>query len=131
MCADSTVKENVEKLMDGNKADMVFTDPPYGINLDTDGDNDAEGEIDGLIELDGERLALGLIDGEIELDGDKEADGETLADGLIDGETDELGLIDGETELEGDKDADGDIEALDDKLALGIIDGLTLLKEKY
>ena len=36
MCADSTVKENVEKLMDGNKADMVFTDPPYGINLDTD-----------------------------------------------------------------------------------------------
>ena len=30
------MKENVEKLMDGNKADMVFTDPPYGINLDTD-----------------------------------------------------------------------------------------------
>ena len=36
MCADSTVKENVELLMDGNKADMVFTDPPYGIDLDTD-----------------------------------------------------------------------------------------------
>lgn len=36
MCADSTVKENVEKLMGGNKADMVFTDPPYGMNLDTD-----------------------------------------------------------------------------------------------
>lgn len=36
MCADSTVKENVDKLMDGNKADMVFTDPPYGIDLDTD-----------------------------------------------------------------------------------------------
>ena len=35
-CMDSTVKENVEKLMDGNKADMVFTDPPYGIDLDTD-----------------------------------------------------------------------------------------------
>ena len=33
MCADSTVKENVEKLMDGNKADMVFTDPPYGIAI--------------------------------------------------------------------------------------------------
>ena len=31
MCADSTVKENVEKLMDGNKADMVFTDPPYNV----------------------------------------------------------------------------------------------------
>lgn len=36
MCADSAVKENVERLMDGKKADMVFTDPPYGMNLDTD-----------------------------------------------------------------------------------------------
>ena len=26
----------VERLMDGEKADMVFTDPPYGIDLDTD-----------------------------------------------------------------------------------------------
>lgn len=29
---DCTVKENVERLMAGEKADMVFTDPPYGIN---------------------------------------------------------------------------------------------------
>jgi DNA modification methylase len=29
MCGDSTVKEDVDKLMDGKKADMVFTDPPY------------------------------------------------------------------------------------------------------
>ena len=36
MCADSTVKENVELLMNGEKADVVFTDPPYGIDLDTD-----------------------------------------------------------------------------------------------
>ena len=36
MCADSTVKENVELLMNGEKADMVFTDPPYGMDLDTD-----------------------------------------------------------------------------------------------
>jgi len=36
MCGDCTVKENVDKLMDGKKADMVFTDPPYGIGLDTD-----------------------------------------------------------------------------------------------
>ena len=36
MCGDSTSIDDVEKLMDGNKADMVFTDPPYGMNLDTD-----------------------------------------------------------------------------------------------
>ena len=36
MCGDSTDKETVEFLMDGKKADMVFTDPPYGMNLDTD-----------------------------------------------------------------------------------------------
>ncbi len=31
MCGDSTVKEDVERLMDGKKADMVFTDPPYAL----------------------------------------------------------------------------------------------------
>ena len=32
LCGDATKKEDVDKLMDGDKADMVFTDPPYGIN---------------------------------------------------------------------------------------------------
>ena len=36
MCGDSTKKEDVERLMGGQKADMVFTDPPYGMNLDAD-----------------------------------------------------------------------------------------------
>ena len=36
MCGDSTSITDVEKLMNGEKADMVFTDPPYGMNLDTD-----------------------------------------------------------------------------------------------
>jgi DNA modification methylase len=31
MCGDSTDKSDVDKLMDGQKADMVFTDPPYGL----------------------------------------------------------------------------------------------------
>lgn len=36
LCGDCTVKENIDPLMQGEKADMVFTDPPYGIDLDTD-----------------------------------------------------------------------------------------------
>ena len=36
MCGDSKSVTDIEKLMNGNKADMVFTDPPYGMNLDTD-----------------------------------------------------------------------------------------------
>lgn len=31
MCGDSTSIDAVEALMDGQKADMVFTDPPYGM----------------------------------------------------------------------------------------------------
>jgi len=32
LCGDSTNTDDVSKLMNGKKADMVFTDPPYGIN---------------------------------------------------------------------------------------------------
>ena len=36
MCGDSTDLETVKRLMGGALADMVFTDPPYGMFLDTD-----------------------------------------------------------------------------------------------
>lgn len=32
MCGDSTCAEDVGKLMDGERAEMLFTDPPYGVN---------------------------------------------------------------------------------------------------
>ena len=35
MCGDSTNKDDMQKLMDGQCADMVFTDPPYNIASDS------------------------------------------------------------------------------------------------
>ena len=34
LCGDSTNSDDVERLMDGQKADMVFTDPPYGVSYE-------------------------------------------------------------------------------------------------
>jgi DNA modification methylase len=35
MCGDSTVVADVTRLMDGQKADFIYMDPPYGMNLNT------------------------------------------------------------------------------------------------
>jgi len=36
LCGDSTKREDVEKVMGGEKAGAVVTDPPYGMDLNTD-----------------------------------------------------------------------------------------------
>ena len=43
MCGDSTSIDAVDKLMDGQKADMVFTDPPYGVSYTGGLQNSAKG----------------------------------------------------------------------------------------
>jgi len=43
LCGDSTKIGGVEMLMDGKKADMVFTDPPYGVNYEGIKNDDREG----------------------------------------------------------------------------------------
>ena len=50
LCGDSTKLEDVERMMDGKKADMVFTDPPYGVNYEGINNDSREGLEDLLID---------------------------------------------------------------------------------
>jgi DNA modification methylase len=46
LCGDSTKKEDVGRVMGGEKADMVFTDPPYGVSYSGRGQSTSQQTIE-------------------------------------------------------------------------------------
>jgi len=68
MCGDSTMIDDVDKLMKGEKADMVFTDPPYGIGFDKESQKIGKSQVykgvlndnDSLVAKDAYSLCEGL-----------------------------------------------------------------------
>ena len=45
LCGDSTCSDTVAKLMNGDKADMVFTDPPYGMAYESNAWDSKKNEV--------------------------------------------------------------------------------------
>ncbi len=63
MCGDSTSEEDVDTLMQGAPADLVFTDPPYGVSYKgTNNPNGREWQIIKNDHLRGDQLFLFLLE---------------------------------------------------------------------
>ena len=58
MCGDSTSATDIEKLMSGNVADTVFTDPPYGMKKEKDGVANDNLNYDDLLEFNRQWIPL-------------------------------------------------------------------------
>lgn len=58
MCGDSTSEEEVDALMEGTLADLVFTDPPYGMKKESEGVIGDNMNFDDLLDFNREWIAL-------------------------------------------------------------------------
>ena len=63
MCGDSTKKEDIEKLMNGEKADMLFTDPPYNMSDNPSGfiSDEMKSKLDNIVNFDPLTIADNLF----------------------------------------------------------------------
>jgi len=58
MCGDSTLEADTDKLANGERADMVFTDPPYGMKKESEGIQNDNLNYDDLLVFNKEWIAL-------------------------------------------------------------------------
>ena len=61
LCGDSTNEDDVKKLMNGRKAELVFTDPPYGMMKEKDGVLNDNLKNDAFIDFNKQWIALSLL----------------------------------------------------------------------